>query len=434
MIGKNICYFVLYIVEALIAFQYMERLFSKKQTRAMLCLGFSCGYLLLFLVSMLNIVAANAVAFAAVNYAILVWGYRCGRKTALLHAVFLDFAMSIAEVLVNLILSRFGVDFSAYMEDFSAMIILIALSKLLYLAFAVIGSRIFTTQKRADDEPKLVLLFCSLPLFSTVFAVVIVYIGTSHALTDTSAWIVAITVLALLAINLIFMVIYNHLQFVNAEYLALQLSLQKEEADIAYYTALREQAESQRILIHDIKNHLQTIRQLASLEGSEAIIQYVASLSETLTPTEQVRMIPDPILNFILLRFRESCKSNAVDFQYDIRENDFTFMDAPSITALFENLLSNALEAASLSQDRYIELSIVRNMEQNTLTISVINSCDQKPDMEKDGTYKTAKKKAGFHGIGLKSINRVVKKYNGIASTWYNSATARFYHVIQFPN
>ena len=109
-------------------------------------------------------------------------------------------------------------------------------------------------------------------------------------------------------------------------------------------------------------------------------------------------------------------------------------MDAPSITALFENLLSNALEAASLSQDRYIELSIVRNMEQNTLTISVINSCDQKPDTEKDGTYKTAKKKAGFHGIGLKSINRVVKKYNGIASTWYNSATARFYHVIQFPN
>ena len=432
MIEKNACYFLLYIVEAVIAHQYMEQLFSKKRKYGELCLGFACGYLLLFLTSMLNIVALNAVTFAIVNFVILIWGYHCSWKTALLHAAFLDFAMSMAEILVNLAISWFGVDFSAYTENLSIMVILITVSKLMYLAFSVVGARIFSTQKNAGDEPHMVVLFCSLPLFSTVFAVIIVYVGSNYEMTETTAVLTAITVVALLAINIIFMVIYNHLKLVNAEYLTLQLSLQKEEADTAYYEALREQAENQRILIHDIKNHLQTINRLANIEGNQAIEQYVSSLSETLVPSEQARICINPILNFILQRFRSLCKNNGVEFQYDIRENDFDFMDAPSITSLYENLLSNALEAAIVSKEKYVELSIVRNTDQNTFTVSVVNSCDREPDMGVNGLYKTTKKKPYLHGIGLKSVNRVVKKYNGISSMWYNSSECRFYHVIQF--
>ena len=214
--------------------------------------------------------------------------------------------------------------------------------------------------------------------------------------------------------------------------MTLQLSLQKEKADTAYYDALREQADHQRILIHDIKNHLQTISRLAELRENEAVVEYVASLNKTLTPTVRARIIPNPVLNFILLRFCDSCRNNDVEFQYDIRETDLAFMDAPSITSLFENLLSNALEAAVQSQERCVELSIVRNTEQDTLTVCVVNSCDQEPELNADGLYATTKEKPHLHGVGLKSINRIVKKYNGISSLWYNAVEHRMYHVIQF--
>lgn len=73
-----------------------------------------------------------------------------------------------------------------------------------------------------------------------------------------------IIVLTLLIVNLIFMVIYNHLQRMHAEQLAMNLSIQKEEADAAYYQDLQKQSENQRILIHDIKRHLNTIHGLAN--------------------------------------------------------------------------------------------------------------------------------------------------------------------------
>ena len=177
---------------------------------------------------------------------------------------------------------------------------------------------------------------------------------------------------------------------------------------------------------------MQTISRLAELRENEAVVEYVASLNKTLTPTVRARIIPNPVLNFILLRFCDSCRNNDVEFQYDIRETDLAFMDAPSITSLFENLLSNALEAAVQSQERCVEFSIVRNTEQDTLTVCVVNSCDQEPELNADGLYKTPKEKPHLHGVGLKSINRIVKKYNGISSLWYNAVEHRMYHVIQF--
>ena len=48
-----------------------------------------------------------------------------------------------AELLVVLIIGLFGYAFSAYTYNFHIMLILAVLSKLLYLMFSIIGSRIF---------------------------------------------------------------------------------------------------------------------------------------------------------------------------------------------------------------------------------------------------------------------------------------------------
>ena len=50
-----------------------------------------------------------------------------------------------------------------------------------------------------------------------------------------------ITVVTLLIANLIFLFLFNYLQSANEEKLQLQLSLQKEQADAAYYDAENKQ-------------------------------------------------------------------------------------------------------------------------------------------------------------------------------------------------
>lgn len=433
MIGEKICFAALYVIEALIAWLYLEYLFNSRKTVSFQLLSFFIGYTFLFGFSFLNNTTINAVSFSTINFLLIKQNYQCNSKTALLHTAFLCFVMVGSEIMVALWLSLYGFEFSAYTYNFRAMILLIILSKLLYLLFSAAGSRIFAPHKGLIEEPKQMILFCGLPLLSSVLAIVIVYIGMNAGVTGTIGIMTILIVVTLLVVNLIFLALYNDFQNANEEYLALQLSMQKEQADIAYYSALQEQFESQRILIHDIKKHLGTIDALAKQNGSAEIETYISGLEETFALSDQAKLCTDPILNLLLLRFRDACKAKNIQFHCDVRENSSAFLDAASITTLYGNLLSNALESVEDSAEKQIELTIRRNEVQSVTVISVINSCDNLPTPDGDGSFRTSKTDQFLHGVGLRSIERIVSKYHGVATMYYEPDNKQFHHVIQFP-
>lgn len=433
MIGEKICFAVALTTEAVITWLYLEYILSRKKSlRYSICL-FCIGYAALFAFSLLDNTTINAITFCGINYILIKKNYQCSIKTALLHSTFLCFAMVGAELLVDLIICLFGYAFSAYTYNFHVMLVLAVLSKLLYLLFSVIGSRIFAPHKYRNEEPRLMVLFCVLPFLSALIAITIAYFGMADGIIGNN-WIMTILIIVtLLIVNLIFLVLYNSLQKANEEYLSLQLSMQKEQADIAYYSALQEQFENQRILIHDIKKHLGTIDALAKQNGFAEIETYVSGLEETFAPSNQAKLCTDPILNLLLLRFRDDCKAKSIQFHCDVRENSSAFLDAASITTLYGNLLSNALEAAEDSVGKQIELSVIRNAVQSVIVISVINSCDNPPISDGNGGFRTRKTDRLLHGVGLRSIRRIVAKYHGVATMYYDSDNKQFHHVIQFP-
>lgn len=67
------------------------------------------------------------------------------------------------------------------------------------------------------------------------------------------------------------------------------------------------------------------------------------------------------------------------------------------------------------------------------MVISVINSCDHTPLSDGQGGFYTKKADRLLHGVGLRSINRVVTNYHGVATMCYDSEHKQFHHVIQFP-
>lgn len=433
MISENICYATLFVAEALTAWLYLEYLFRKKKSSFFLIFSFSIGYSLLFAVSLLDNTTLNAIFFCFVNFVLVEWNYQCNARTALLHTAFLCFIMVGAEILVALLISLFGYEFAAYTYNFRVMVVLVILSKLLYLMFSVIGSRIFAPHKHTSEEPQFMVLFCSLPILSAAIAIVTVYLGMTAGITGTVGVMTIMIIVTLLIVNLVILALYNYLQKTNEEYLALQLSIQKEQADTTYYQALQEQFENHRILVHDIKKHLTTIGAIAKQSGSIEIEKYISSIYDTLSLSMQAKLCSDPILNLILLRFREDCAEKKVVFHCDVREKISTFMDASSITTLYGNLLSNSLEAASYSVEKQVELSVTRNNLQSVIIISVVNSCDAAPVSDGHGGFHTKKLDKTVHGVGLRSIDRIVKKYKGIATMYYDSAQRQFHHIIQIP-
>ena len=430
---ETVSYAIVFLAEALIAWLYYESLFARRRKPFRIFAAFLIGYAILFGISRIDNIILNTSSFFLVNLFLAWFLYHCPPKTAMLHGAFLSFIMTLSEVLVALVIAALVGDFAAYSYDISAMILMAVISKQFYLFLAMMGARVFCPHKFTDEEPRRMVLFCALPVMSTGIALLVAYLSLYNPWPREAEFLIVLSLLALLITNLIFFVLYNQQQRINAEYLSLQLSLQKGEADAAYYRVLQEQYESQRVLIHDIKNHLQVIDGLAKDARSSEISDYIAKLTTTLTTARQARLCSDPILNLLLLQYAEECQAKGISFQCDVRSSCSSFLDAPGTTTLFGNLLSNAIEAAETSRDKVVELSVIRNFQQEIIVISAVNSCDTPPVPDEDGHFRTRKTTPGIHGVGLKGITRVVRSHQGMETMYYDAEKKRFHHIIQFP-
>lgn len=430
---KTICMGIIMAAEAVIAWIYCERLFDRRRKLWALTLAYVLAYAALFGITFSGNTTINSISFVLINCFLIRYCYPVRSGMAMLHSAFLCFVVLASEVLVSLVINLFGYDFTEYTHNLSILLTLGIWSKLLYLVLAVFCARLFSRHKYDQEEPRFLALFCVLPIFSAAVGAVIIYIAMASEVNQAAGVMMIINIASLLVVNLLFFSMYHHFQNMHAQQLQIQLRMQKEENEALYYQALQEQSDSQRILIHDFKNHMHTLKQLAEQGETEAISEYLSKMDDTIGSIPKSKLCNEPVLNILLLRFTESCKERGVKFSCDVRESCLTFMDPVSMTSLFGNLLSNALEAAAVSTAKEIDLSVRYSTLHYSVIISITNSCDIAPTSDGAGSYVTSKKDRRQHGVGLKSIERIVEKYHGLDAAQYNEKRHVFFHFIHIP-
>lgn len=433
MIAEKLLYAAIFLTEAITAWLYFSYIYTQTKNSLHTLFCFTLGYTLLFVASQFDAVLINVMLFLAVNAVILSLNYSCERKSALLHAAFLTLTMSVSEILVNLFITYVTKDYTAYAYSFSAFMPLFVFSKLLYFFITVVAARLFKPHKGFSEEPSQIVLLCVMPLVSVIVIVTFIYIGTTGQLTSLTEIMVTVSVFSLLLVNIVVLFIYNRIQKLDEEHAAFQMSQIRDRADAEYYEMLQQQYDGQRILIHDIKRHFSIIDLMAEEGESQKIREYISELEDLPEFKRKARLCDDPILNLVLLRNSDYCSANSINFSCDVRADSISFMDATSITALFGNLLSNAIEAAEMSKGKMVELSVMKNLQQNSVLISLVNSCDVAPIKDANGNFETIKDKNKGHGYGTKSIARVVQKYNGKSDMRYDEDAKEFHSIICFP-
>ena len=105
-------------------------------------------------------------------------------------------------------------------------------------------------------------------------------------------------------------------------------------------------------------------------------------------------------------------------------------MQHHDLTALFCNLLDNAMEAAELIPDSYIEITVQKKEPSPFVVIVVINSCRCEPDYDNNHLPISRKPDRFRHGYGLKSIKKVVKRFHGDMQMYYDDHSATFHTII----
>ncbi|WP_419575965.1 sensor histidine kinase [Ruminococcus sp.] len=207
----------------------------------------------------------------------------------------------------------------------------------------------------------------------------------------------------------------------------LEYERQKEKSTAEYYDLLNEQNENSKIVMHDIKRHLNAIK---SISGDDAVTEYIDNFIEDFSVNKSVDYCNNPMVNSIVNRYKSVCDRLGVKMNIDIRNADFGFMNQPDITALLDNLLENAVEAAENTENGFIDFSVFVR-KNKYLSIQLTNSVKNIIAVKND-RIASSKKSGSIHGTGLKSIQKVVKKYDGEINMRFNEDDMTFSSNVVF--
>ena len=196
-----------------------------------------------------------------------------------------------------------------------------------------------------------------------------------------------------------------------------------------YLSLIEKKNETMNIMAHDYKNHMIAI---SNMSDQVEIKNYIDSMMGEIAKYNQICKTKNRLLDVILNKYIDICREKSIEFETNILTDNLNFISNYDISALFNNLLDNAVEASSKSAVKFINLEITNSLN-SYHKITIINSSDNQPNGKK-GNLITTKNNKATHGFGTKSIRKIVKKYHGEMNWEYDNSNKQFRLIILFPN
>ena len=285
----------------------------------------------------------------------------------------------------------------------------------------------FSIKEHKSESYSLSIPLLVLPASSILLLYAVSYALHNFDLEQKYMYLLIISIVLLLFSNIAVFWVYEFTLKTQRHNMELEYERQNEKSTAEYYDLLNEQNENSKIVMHDIKRHLNAIKSIAK---DKSVTEYIDDFIEDFSINKSVDYCNNPMVNSIVNRYKSFCDKFGVKMNIDIRSADFSFMSEPDITALLDNLLENAVEAAQNTENGFIDfLAFVR--KNRYLSIHITNSVKNSIAV-KNGRIESSKKSASIHGIGLKSIQRIVKKYDGEINMSFNEDDMTFTSNVVF--
>lgn len=177
---------------------------------------------------------------------------------------------------------------------------------------------------------------------------------------------------------------------------------------LRHYSEVKNMYNDMRGWRHDYRNHIQTLLGYGTMDRIQA---YLHKLDTDLTNVDTListgNITLDAILNSKLSL--AASKDIQVNAKATVPEN-LSISDI-DLCVVVGNLLDNAIEACEKIRDNEARsIRVYIDVRRGHLYISVMNSTSGRV-LKIDGVFKTIK--TGFHGFGIKRIDKVVDRHGG---------------------
>lgn len=180
------------------------------------------------------------------------------------------------------------------------------------------------------------------------------------------------------------------------------------------FAELEEVMEKNRQLSHDLKHHVLVLKNFEKEGNYEGLHNYIEEINHEFFETKKRNWTGNQITDMLLEQKKTQAELEGIAFTIQaVPIAKWQFNDIETCS-LLGNLLDNAIEACKrmeVNADKWISVKI--ESQKQLLFIKIENSISEVPVM-KDKRPISVKQDKIRHGYGLKSVERIVNKYEGM--------------------
>ena len=422
----------LYLIEAIIVYQFISSHNKKKYSFPVMLFSWSVAYLGMSFVYYYNVTWLNIIVFFTLNVVIIFTTFESSFVKALFDTVIVTVGMCLSEIIPIALFSELATRFETSRTIEFGIVFIALLSKFLFFiitrAIMIVYGRRSSNSEMFDRKTSIINI---VPILSVGIFYVYLQFCLQYELDNRMQLSIALSGLALIVINITVYWEQGRIIQRNQEKMELEMMLQKQKQEVEYYELVSNQREEQQILLHDFKKHMEYVRTLYAEGMKKEADKYVDDTVEMIDRSS-IKFSNNKALNVIMVHYYNICQKREIDISIDIRKTTLEHIENTDLTALFGNLLENGLESViyfkqQTNEKAYIEISVNRVEDSNRASIFLINSCKDNPFI---AGKLLSRKKGENHGIGIKSIKKVVKKYDGQMNMYYDDEKNEFHTLI----
>lgn len=177
------------------------------------------------------------------------------------------------------------------------------------------------------------------------------------------------------------------------------------------YESLKNKMEESRRAKHDMKQVLRVVQSYLYNKEYERLKGYLDEYLKTSPSEEIIFYCSNYALNALIVYYKDLANKYKIPFEISIQIEEIEGIGDTELVVLYGNLLDNAMEACidEKNKNPYIHFSMI---QAGNGIYTVIENSYYGVIKRKEKRFETTKQ--GHTGIGLYSVEQIVKKYKGM--------------------